>query len=259
MQLKAISLGSKGSLVKQWQYFLSGKGFYAGMADGDFGPKTLEATKEFQSHHKLVPDGYVGNATFGKAVTLGFLAVSDPRVDDASPHWPAKPAFPPLVTNAAKEALFGKFTYISAPAPGNPEQIRITNNWERVYIRTITIPQLSKVHSSGRLRFHRAAERQLTDLWCAWEQAGLLPLVKSWGGAYTPRFVRGSRKALSNHAFGTAFDINMKWNALGAVPALRGREGSVRELVGIAHQHGFYWGGHFTRLDGMHFEVARLL
>jgi hypothetical protein len=30
-------------------------------------------------------------------------------------------------------------------------------------------------------------------------------------------------------------------------------------LVGIANDNGFYWGGHFTRLDGMHFEIAKLL
>ena len=35
-------------------------------------------------------------------------------------------------------------------------------------------------------------------------------------------------------------------------------KGCVRELVPIAHDHGFYWGGHFTRQDGMHFELARL-
>jgi hypothetical protein len=37
----------------------------------------------------------------------------------------------------------------------------------------------------------------------------------------------------------------------------------VRELVPIANQHGFYWGGHFRynkhtdQSDGMHFEWAR--
>ena len=41
-------------------------------------------------------------------------------------------------------------------------------------------------------------------------------------------------------------------------PALLGEKGCVRELVPIAHDHGFYWGGHFTRQDGMHFEVARV-
>ena len=64
---------------------------------------------------------------------------------------------------------------------------------------------------------------------------------------------------LSNHAFGTAFDINVPFNPLGARPALIGKQGSVRELVPIANEHGFFWGGHFgKRPDGMHFEVAVL-
>ncbi len=29
-------------------------------------------------------------------------------------------------------------------------------------------------------------------------------------------------------------------------------------LMPIAHKHGFFWGGHFSRQDGMHFEIARL-
>jgi hypothetical protein len=35
----------------------------------------------------------------------------------------------------------------------------------------------------------------------------------------------------------------------------------VRELVPIANAFGFYWGGHFGagRVDGMHFEVAKVL
>jgi hypothetical protein len=75
------------------------------------------------------------------------------------------------------------------------------------------------------------------------------------------RFVRGraAQGILSNHAFGSAFDINYDWNKLGAVPALAGQKGSVRELVSIAQENGFYWGGHFERLDGMHFEVAKIL
>ncbi|WP_410896829.1 hypothetical protein [Pontibacter sp. E15-1] len=27
----------------------------------------------------------------------------------------------------------------------------------------------------------------------------------------------------------------------------------------MAYRNSFYWGGHFSRQDGMHFEVARLL
>jgi hypothetical protein len=35
-----------------------------------------------------------------------------------------------------------------------------------------------------------------------------------------------------------------------------GRREGLHELVPIAHKWGFWWGGHFTTPDGMHFEVA---
>jgi D-alanyl-D-alanine carboxypeptidase len=73
---------------------------------------------------------------------------------------------------------------------------------------------------------------------------------------FEPRFVRGSTATLSNHSFGSAFDINSKWNERGHRPALVGEKGSTLELVPIAHKWGFWWGGHFTTPDGMHFEVA---
>lgn len=53
-----------------------------------------------------------------------------------------------------------------------------------------------------------------------------------WG--FAPRFVRGGRPVLSNHAWGRAFDVNYQWNRLATVPALRNEKGSVRDLVPIA-------------------------
>ena len=87
----------------------------------------------------------------------------------------------------------------------------------------------------------------------------MLDRVLTWDGSFAPRFVRGSRTVLSNHAFGTAFDINAALNPRGTRPLLVGKKGSVRELVTIANDHGFYWGGHFVaKPDGMHFEIAIL-
>jgi hypothetical protein len=96
------------------------------------------------------------------------------------------------------------------------------------------------------------------DLFKAWEDAGLKHLILSWGGSYNARFIRGSTTRLSNHSFGAALDINVAWNPLGAEPALVGKQGSVRELVPLANQHGVYFGGHFVRRDGMHFEIAEI-
>lgn len=88
----------------------------------------------------------------------------------------------------------------------------------------------------------------------------ILRRVLSYDGSYNRRFIRGSRTVLSNHAYGSAFDINARWNPLGALPPADNEEGSVQTLVEIANRHGFYRGGHYRgRPDGMHFEVARLL
>ena len=158
--------------------------------------------------------------------------------------------------------VFGRFAFVSAPLPDNPENISITDGWDRDNIVRVLIPELIGVNGaprSGSIQFHKLAAAQLAALWQDWRGAGLLERVLSFEGSFVPRFIRGSRTTLSNHAFGSAFDINAKFNPLGAVPALLGHEGAVRELVSIANDHGFYWGGHFqNRPDGMHFEIAQV-
>lgn len=257
--LKLIRINSKGPLVTNWQFFLIGQGLFEGVADGLFDEEVKDATIEFQKRHGLQPDGIVGNKTFGQAMMLGFAGAVDTRTDKSGPDWPPRPNFKPIVGNAERQKVFGKFEFIPAPLPNNPENIRIIDDWESKNIVTVSIPQLTPIKGSGKVRFHKLGATQLIKLWADWENAGLMPLVLTWAGSFVPRFVRGSRTNLSNHSFGSAFDINVAWNLLGAVPALVGQKGCVRELVPIAHENGFYWGGHFTRLDGMHFEIARIL
>ena len=138
------------------------------------------------------------------------------------------------------------------------------DDWKEKNIIEINIPQLVGIDHWGRpkkdgnILFHRIAAKQMKDLWADWEKLDLLQYVKTWTGTYSPRFIRGSKTKLSNHAFGSAFDINVKWNGLAKRPALKGQYGSVRELVTTAHKHGFYWGGHFSRKDGMHFELTAI-
>lgn len=256
--MKPLSLGSRGALVERLQYFLLGCGYPVGAVDGEFGTKTQQAVITFQNRRSLRADGVVGNDTIAAMMGLGFALIPPNQIAGSNP---AKPPFPPLVSNADRARIFGKFSYVSDPKPGNPEAIRITDGWDDANIELFTVPQLvtAKVSTTGRVTFHRKAKAQFIALWAAWEAAGLLYLVKSWEGAYVPRFVRGSRTTLSNHAFGSAFDINADRNPLGRVPAASGTAGSVRELVPLAHQHGFYWGGHFSRADGMHFEIAKIL
>ena len=256
--MKLLRIGSTGSDVRKWQTFLTGQGLLLTPINGIFDEATKEASKAFQRLEGLEPDGIVGNKTVGAAMILGFGLLQDTNDDKDSVNWPPKPNFPPLVTNAERADLFGSFAFRHAPTPDNPERIEVTDNWARDNIVIANVPQLIAIKGSAKVAFHKKAKNQLEKLWKDWETAELLHLVLTWEGSYNPRFVRGSRTNLSNHAFGSAFDINFEWNRLGAVPALVGRKGSVRELVELANKNGFYWGGHFTRLDGMHFEVAVL-
>jgi lysozyme family protein len=257
----ALREGNKGERVAAWQSFLTGRNFDPGPIDGSFDEHTRDATAEFQKKHRLTVDGIAGEETLLRAGKLGLPLFDSPAADMTSTGYPPRPLFPPLTTNAQRQAIFGAYEYVSAPQPHDPEAIRILGNWQRDNIVEVSVPQLAKALKSRThtMQFHRLAARQLQGLWAEWETAGLLDRILKYGGSFSARFVRGSRTILSNHAFGSAFDINEPYNEIGHRPALVGGKGCVRELVGIANKWGFFWGGHYSgRLDGMHFEVAFL-
>jgi hypothetical protein len=260
--MKTLRLGDRGPAARRWQVFLIGQGFEPGIADGQFGTRTEGATRDFQRRHGLVDDGIVGNRTIGQAMLLGFGAVSDPSPARDGPNFPPHPALQPLTGTRARQQVFGKFRFEHAPMPGNFENIRILDDWVEDNIVSVGIPALGMLQGApltGEIRFHRKGATQLRSLWDEWQERGLLDRLVTWDGSWVPRFIRGSTTVLSNHAFGTAFDVNASLNPLGAIPALVGRPGSVRELVDIANRHGFFWGGHFrNRPDGMHFELATI-
>jgi len=257
--MKLLKFGLENADVKKWQYFLLGQGIYQGVITGKFDQLTYDATVVFQKQQGLNPDGIVGNLSYGKAMLLGYSVIVDERVDITGENFPEKPNFQPLVSKKERTALFGKIGFKSSPIPGNPENIVIINKWDRDNIIKIMVPQLIPLKGTATVYLHKKGGNQLIKLFKDWQTAGLLHKILTWEGAYNPRFVRGSRTILSNHAFGTAFDINYSWNKLGVVPALVGQKGCVRELVKIANANGFYWGGHFTRKDGMHFEIAKIV
>jgi len=259
--MEILRRGSEGDDVRRWQHFLLGQGLLSGTVDGVYGPLTEAATRGFQKRERLAVDGTVGPLTYAAALQQGFDAgFADPHGGTSGAEWPPPPIFAPLISNAERAEIFGRFKFERLTPSG--DDIRILGDWVATNIVTVSIPQLRGVAgapASGRVRFHRRVAAQCQALFAAWEQAGLLNLIKTWDGSFVPRYVRGSSSTLSNHAWGSAFDINAALNPRGALPVLRGRKGSVRELVPYANDHGFYWGGHFSRRDGMHFEVARVL
>lgn len=261
--MQTLRIGSTGEDVEKWQIFLRGrKKNSCVIVTGSFDQITHVETKEFQAKSKLGDDGIVGPATMAAALKLGYSVMSDDDVDELGPNWPTQPTIKSLAFQD-RGKLFGNFSYVSSPVANNPEAITITDSWAKDNITSVMIKQLHGVKgapSSCRVQFHKKLESQLVHLFDAWESECLTSHLKTWGGSWVPRFIRGSRTSLSNHAWGTAFDINVQWNMLGTVPALKGKEGSVRELVEIAYKHGFYWGGWFpNRPDGMHFEAYKIL
>jgi len=257
--MRVLYAGLTGDDVTAWQNFLRGiKPNSQIIVSGSFDALTKSETQDFQKAHGLGADGSVGPMTMAKALVLGYGSMHDDRHDRSGPNWPAPPDFPPM-SFIDRQKIFGTFAYVAAPVTSNPEAITITDGWASRNIVTIPVPQLAAVHITS-LQFHHLAASQLQELFVAWEQAGLLTKILTWGGSWVPRFIRGSRTVLSNHAWGTAFDINVQWNMLGTTPAMAGQKGCTRELVELANQNGFFWGGHFKgRTDGMHFECAKLL
>jgi hypothetical protein len=256
--MNVLRLNSIGNDVKRWQQFLRGRGLLLDTT-GTFDAATDTATRKFQRANALAVDGVVGNQTLRKAADFGFELVN--YIDEPDSGYPSRPTFGSLTPSVA-QSKFGPLEFAAAPTAGNPEKIKITNGFDTSKLVRVTIPQLLGVQgapASGRVQIHTLAAASFQALWAAWQAAGCSGQVLSFDGTYDPRFVRGSaiKQILSNHAFGVAFDINVEWNPFGAEPANRGMTGCLYDLVPIANQHGFFWGGHYkTRRDGMHFEYV---
>ena len=73
-----------------------------------------------------------------------------------------------------------------------------------------------------------------------------------WGYCY--RMVRGEATKLSNHASGTAIDLNATKHALGKIGTFPAEK--VPMIRALAKKYGLKWGGDYkNRKDEMHFEI----
>jgi hypothetical protein len=160
------------------------------------------------------------------------------------------------LSHAQRLRIFGAFDFTPSPRSGNPEAITIQGRWAQQNIVSEMVPQLGR-----RVSLHRLAMPKFLALIAELERAKLLDRIVTFNGGWVARYKRGKSGPatnLSNHSWGTAFDINARWNGLGKEPAHHGSPGCVRELVPIAESLGFAWGGWWKTRDGMHFELARV-
>ncbi|PSR32851.1 MAG: hydrolase Nlp/P60 [Sulfobacillus benefaciens] len=98
-----ISYGSRGVDVYKAETYLANLGYYHGRIDGIFGPLVLQAVKEFQSAHQLVPDGIVGPLTWAKLNALIFASHTVKSASTASS--PAFEASSPMLQLGSRGAM----------------------------------------------------------------------------------------------------------------------------------------------------------
>ena len=271
--------------VQRWQYFLRRQGIdQVGAIDADFGLNTEKATKFFQVAQGLSVTGKVNASTLAKAEELGYTIVPDDYYTErAGPDFPKKPKNLSSPDNDSRNASFTCFKFLQRPLEQRPDAEAIVQkgscdgtepDWVAAHIVSIEIPQLKFARGfTGKIRCHSRAAPILAGLFKQWEKDDLLHLILSYEGCFVPRYKRNQAppgtgghglkrsadvSALSNHSFGSAFDINFIDNQLGQVPAFCGRRGSTRELVASANAAGVFWGGHFSTQDGMHFEISKV-
>ncbi|MGQ0566680.1 MAG: peptidoglycan-binding protein [Gemmobacter sp.] len=70
------------------------------------------------------------------------------------------------------------------------------------------------------------------------------------------RLVRGSKTAISNHAFGIAIDIGV--DSIDIRNDNKAQQGLL-DIHPIFNRHGFFWGASFPTEDAMHFEASEQL
>jgi len=273
--------------VQRWQYFLRRQAIDdVGPIDASFGGKTELGTKIFQIKTGLTAHGRVDENTLEAAAGNGYTILDDDYYSKrTSLSWPPVPSNIRSPSNTWRNSKFKCFEFLQKKLSQRPdiESIVIKGScdgnfpdWEDGYIVDLVDSRLQFAAGyRGYFRTHKFAAESIKALLDKWEQDDLLHLVLNYAGCFIPRYKRNQappgsnghpRKkssdtnALSNHSFGSAFDISTTWNWLGDTPAQCGSKGSVRELVESANKIGFYWGGHYGgRKDGMHFELTELV
>lgn len=163
-----------------------------------------------------------------------------------------------LLTNDDRERLFGRFRFEPAPMPGNLERVRVLDDWAKKNLVPVSLEPIrhTLLKIPHHAMFHHRVAPRVQILLEKWREFDLHHRILTWNGSYAPRYRRGQRLHLSAHAWGSAFDLNAWHNPLGKAPPKAGERGSVVELVSLAEELGFVWGGDFSRPDGMHFEAG---
>ena len=133
--------------------------------------------------------------------------------------------------------------------------IRIDTNWAE---RNIVSCRLAKANGKGGdvvTSCHRLAKEPLEAAFGELADSGQWRLIDTFDGLWVPRHMTwNSKRGLSSHSWGIAFDINAASNTYNG-----GTSAANRTLNETFNRHGFAWGGDWNGAkDSMHWELADL-
>lgn len=218
--------------------------------DGDFGPKTRAAVKEFQRKHRLSQDGIVGNHTW-KAIVQVESQMRKAALQKRVMQTPPKPVPKPVaVVKNVQAAVAGR------PLPGyamteaqklatygtNADEVKknlVSVTWPRKNLTLL----VHKIHAEQFLNAFKKVDAYEIPL-------GLDYKVVSYG-TFCWRNIRGGT-SLSNHSFGIAVDFNTPTNPMSYTLITDMPDYFVLAFT----SEGFRWGGNYHfRKDAMHYEA----
>ena len=133
--------------------------------------------------------------------------------------------------------------------------IRIDPGW---VARNIVSCCLAKANGQGgdvNTQCHTLAKEPLERAFQELAQSGQWRLIDTFDGLWVPRHMTwNSRRGLSSHSWGIAFDLNAATNAYNG-----GTSAANRTLNETFNRYGFAWGGDWNGAkDSMHWELAEL-
>lgn len=209
--LPTLSRGSKGAYVKEVQRIL-------GLTqDGDFGPITNSAVRDFQRRERLDPDGVVGPKTW----TALILADEE---EEAPEPTPTITGFSER-TKSNLNGLNGRFLDVLTPF----------------------LHEATRVAAQHGMRVDVIAGLRTWD-----QQAALYAKGRTAPGAV----VTNARPGSSWHNFGLAVDLGLfQGRTYVDSKDPRKAESVYREIAEIAREYGIEWGGNWRSFkDTPHFE-----
>lgn len=101
-----------------------------------------------------------------------------------------------------------------------------------------------------RFSCHESLAPVFTSVFMEIHRRSYWPLLEDFGGCYNCREQRGLNAKPSTHSWGIGIDLNTIQNPLGTKPNM------PVQIIHIFTDHGFTWGGVWSRPDGMHFQYA---